>query len=349
MAAYHVGFSARKARILAQFLAEPVLRLQNGRTPGAGDRIYAWGDAAVPDCEAAIIRVEDGFLRSVGLGAAFADPVSWVFDDSGLHHEGHKPTQLERIIRDLPDDPARDARACALAATVRAAGLTKYNVCDTPAPWRPPATAADVSGASRRLLVIGQVAGDAALRAITTPVRGNIALLRAVRDSNPDAFILYKRHPDVVAGLREGDDQQALQYANDVIGQVGVDAVLRWADEVHVMNSLFGFEALIRGARVVCHAAPFYAGWGLTDDRLSLPRRQVQRSLDQLLAAALILYPRYRDPRTRSACTVETALNILIETRRRRASSPRSVLADAVRLCLGRLVKTFARTEKTKA
>ena len=83
MTAYHVGFSSRKAGILAQFAAEPVQRLSAGRTPGADDRIYAWGEAAVPACAAAIIRVEDGFLRSVGLGAAFADPISWVFDDGG--------------------------------------------------------------------------------------------------------------------------------------------------------------------------------------------------------------------------------------------------------------------------
>ena len=341
MTAYHVGFSSRKAGILAQLAAERVQRLSAGRTPGADDRIYAWGDVAVPACAAAIIRVEDGFLRSVGLGAAFADPVSWVFDDGGLHHQSDRPTRLEQIIRDLSDDPVRDARAQALAVTVRAAGLTKYNLRH--AAWQPPLAAA---GAGRRLLVIGQVAGDAALRAITTPVNGNMALLGAVRSSNPDAFILYKRHPDVVAGLREGDDGQALQYANDVVAQVGVDALLGWADEVHVMNSLFGFEALIRGARVVCHAAPFYAGWGLTDDRFPPSRRQVRRSLDQLLAAALILYPRYRDPRTGSACTPEEALNILIEVRQRRAMSSRSVLADAVGLRVGRLFKAFGRAGK---
>jgi capsular polysaccharide export protein len=343
MAAYHVGFSPRKARILARFAEEPVLRLPRGGTPGSGDRIYAWGDAEVPACAAAIIRVEDGFLRSVGLGAAFAEPVSWSFDDGGLHHRGDRPTRLERIIRDLPEDPARDARARSLAATVRDAGLTMNNLGD--AAWRPPAAA----DSSRRLLVIGQVCDDAALRAITTPVRSNIALLRAVRESHPDAFILYKRHPDVVAGLREGDDQQALQYANDVVGQAGVDALLGWADEVHVMNSLFGFEALIRGARVTCHAAPFYAGWGLTDDRCPLPRRQVRRSLDQLLAAALILYPRYNDPRTRCTCTPEAALDILIESRHRRATSPHSVLGDAIKLRLGRLFKAFGRAGKAPA
>ena len=112
------------------------------------------------------------------------------------------------------------------------------------------------------------------------------------------------------------------------------------------MNSLFGFEALIRGARVICHAAPFYAGWGLTDDRFPLPRRQVRRSLDQLLAAALILYPRYRDPRTGFACTPEEALNLLIEARHRRVASLRSVLADAIGLRLGQLFKAFGRAGK---
>lgn len=348
MAAYHVGFSTRKARILSQFLGETVSRLPAKGLPDTEDRIYAWGDVAVPPGAATIIRVEDGFLRSVGLGAAFAEPVSWVFDEGGLHHQADRATRLERLILEIPDDPALLERAQALAARVRSSGLTKYNLPHDASDFR---VARDPEGQCQRqhLLVIGQVAGDAALRSIMTPVRSNMELLRAVRANNPTACIVYKRHPDVVRGLRDGDDRQASDYADHITDHAEVDTVLAWADEVHVLNSLFGFEALIRGARVVCHATPFYAGWGLTKDLCATPRRGVERSLAQLLAAALLLYPRYRDPRRGVACPPEVALDILVDARTRRETGGAVGILDAFKVQLGRLARRLGLTDRAGA
>jgi capsular polysaccharide export protein len=82
-------------------------------------------------------------------------------------------------------------------------------------------------------------------------------------------------------------------------------------DEVHTLTSLCGFEALLRGKRVVVYGQPFYAGWGLTIDLAPIARRQRHLSLDQLVAGALILYPRYLDPLTQRRCTPETAIDRL--------------------------------------
>src|SRR3546814_1728769 len=77
-------------------------------------------------------------------------------------------------------------------------------------------------------------------------------------------------------------------------------------DEVHVLSSLTGFEALMRGRPVTVHGMPFYAGWGLTRDLAAANGRRGRRlSLDQLVAGALILYPRYLDPVTRLPCGPE--------------------------------------------
>ncbi len=38
---------------------------------------------------------------------------------------------------------------------------------------------------------------------------------------------------------------------------------------------------------------PFYAGWGLTNDKQHCSRRKAQLNLNELVAAAIILYPRY--------------------------------------------------------
>jgi capsular polysaccharide export protein len=92
-----------------------------------------------------------------------------------------------------------------------------------------------------------------------------------------------------------------------------MDAVLKRVDAVHTLTSLTGFEALLRGLPVTCWGAPFYAGWGLTEDRLPVPRRTRRLALDELVAVALILYPRCVDPLTELPCPPEVVLDRLTQ------------------------------------
>lgn len=74
------------------------------------------------------------------------------------------------------------------------------------------------------------------------------------------------------------------------------------------MTSLTGFEALLRGVPVTTLGAPFYAGWGLTRDLGAVPARRLagrRPSLEALVHATLVAYPRYRDPVSGRPCTVE--------------------------------------------
>ena len=96
-------------------------------------------------------------------------------------------------------------------------------------------------------------------------------------------------------------------------------ALLDMVDGLHVMTSLAGFEALLRGKDVTTHGVPFYAGWGLTRDLGPVPaRRGRTRSLDELIAAALLLYPRYLDPATGLPCPPEMLVERLAAGVRRR-------------------------------
>jgi capsular polysaccharide export protein len=74
------------------------------------------------------------------------------------------------------------------------------------------------------------------------------------------------------------------------------------------MTSLVGLEALIRGKKVYTYGLPFYAGWGLTEDAKTCERRTLERTLDELVAAAFILYPRYIHPKTNTLCEIEVLL-----------------------------------------
>jgi len=275
-------------------------------------------------------RIEDGFLRSRGLGATLTPPLSLVADRLGIYYDPRAPSQLEQMIGDTVTlRPDQKARAERLRQQVIGAGLTKYNAGQT---------AAEITG-TRRILVPGQVEDDASILTAAGDIKTNLALLTAVRRANPDAIILYKPHPDVEARLRLGavPDRDTAASADRVLTNTDPGTLLTQIDEVWTMTSLLGFEALLRNKRVVTYGAPFYAGWGLTHDLGRPPTRRVARpDLLGLLYATLIAYPRYFDPVTRLPCPVEVVVDRLNESAPARHSPINRALSKLQGLCASR-------------
>jgi capsular polysaccharide export protein len=168
--------------------------------------------------------------------------------------------------------------------------------------------------------VPGQVETDASILTGSIDIRTNLALLQAVRAARPDAWIVYKPHPDVVAGLRGrgADEAKASRFCDEILTEGSMHDLLLRVDEVHVLTSLSGFEALLRHKPVVCWGHPFYAGWGLTQDSHPHPRRTRRLQLDELVAGALLRYPVYLSARTGQRCTPEEAVEELLQWRARR-------------------------------
>lgn len=313
------GFPRWKWRFVRRCLAGQRVRFapQGAPAPTQGV-LLLWGMAPPPPglpASVPVLRMEDGFLRSVGLGAELTRPLSWVVDQSGIYYDATRPSDLEYLLAQGDFPPALLARAAALRQGVVAAGLTKYNLHGQP--WRRPPTA------RRVILVPGQVESDASLAFGAPQLRTNMGLLQAVRAARPDAYLIYKPHPDVVARLRlAGEaDSQAAAWCDEVVTDVSMSALLDAVNEVHVLTSLAGFEALLRGRSVTCWGLPFYAGWGLTEDHLNCPRRGRTRTLDELIAATLLLYPLYFGPR--GLVTPETSLAALSQWKQRESGRPR--------------------------
>jgi capsular polysaccharide export protein len=252
-----------------------------------------------------VASLEDGFLRSNGLGAECQPPLSLVIDWSGIHFDPTRPSDLEMLLTGTMFDAALTGRAERLIEQIVTLGLTKYNLPGQSAP--PPRTAA------RTVLVTGQVEDDLSVRLGGAGVANNLDLLRRAREQEPDAVILYKPHPDVERGHRKGawPDAKLLRFADHVVRDVSLPALLDQVDAVHVLTSLTGFEALLRGREVVVHGQPFYAGWGLTRDLAPPPRRGRILTVAELAAAALILYPLYLDPLSGQPCSPETMIQRL--------------------------------------
>lgn len=259
-----------------------------------------------------LLRVEDGFLRSRGLGAALTPALSLVADDLGIYYDPTRPSRLEALI-DAGLPPGGAERAQGVIDYIRANGLSKYNLNGTM-----PAIPKD---GRQVILVPGQVEDDASIR-LGAQALGlgdlatNLGLLRRTRAENPDALIVWKPHPDVEAGLRPGAvPGEALAGLADITAHAADPAaLLAQVDAVWTITSTLGFEALLRGVPVTTLGVPFYAGWGLTRDLGPVPaRRQARPGLAGLVHAALIAYPRYMDPVSGLPCPVEVALERLAD------------------------------------
>lgn len=275
------------------------------RMPPGLERLAA--AASVP-----LIRVEDGFVRSRGLGSGMLPPASIIMDAAGVYYDPTGPSDLERILAETEFDAPTLARARRLIDLLVARDITKYAAGHEPVTLPP-------RDGRRRILVPGQVADDLSVRLGGADVRDNLDLLTRVRAANPGAFIVYRPHPDVDAGHRLGamPDNVACGPADQVRRGGSMASLIGEVDEVHTLTSLAGFEALLRGKRVVTHGSPFYAGWGLTEDNVANPvltlRRSKKLPIEALAAGTLLVYSLYIDPVTRLRCGPEVLMDRLAD------------------------------------
>lgn len=309
------GFPQWKHPVVRQcFAPKPVAFIPRGAVLPTQGTLILWGMEARPPelCEAVrIVRLEDGFLRSVGLGADLVRPLSWVVDSKSMYYHAMEPSDLETLLANHLFPAKLLERAGALRAKIVAAKLTKYNTGTHN--WSRPDTTRPI------MLVVGQVESDASITYGSPNFKTNMALLQAVRQECPDAYIIYKPHPDVVARLRlEGkDEKEAIQWCDQVVTDISIDMLFEAVGHVHVLTSLAGFEALLRGKKVTCWGQPFYAGWGLTEDKTPIARRTRSLSLDMVVAGALIEYPLYLSRDGTRRITPEEAVETLIVWRKR--------------------------------
>ncbi len=262
---------------------------------GNHGKLLLWGSKESGNHQGKVIRVEDGFLRSAGLGATFHRPLSWVFDDLGIYFDPRQKSRLEQILQvtkfletDLQD-------AGDLISFLGRNKLSKYNLGETDFEW-----SKDLAGGRKVVLVPGQVEADASIRYGSDLIKTNAELLKKVRQEEPTAFIIFKAHPDLVAGARHGQllPLDAEGSADLVVSKGNVAEWLDRCDAVYTMTSTVGFEAIMRGKEVRTYGMPFYAGWGLSRDLQSCERRTRKLSLEELVCGALIMYPRYLNPNT---------------------------------------------------
>jgi capsular polysaccharide export protein len=308
-----------KRSFIPEFVAQsaPSLKYVTGAdnivsTNASEGRHLIWGMKSPKlGVQDSVWRIEDGFIRSVGLGADLRRPTSLIIDDLGIYYNGKQSSRLEELLNNVSMNEYEYQRTGKLIRDVQKSAITKYNVESTQTGEL--ARLKYCAGEQEVILVTGQYQQDLSMQYGTRDIKTNMALLQRVSKDFPNAFIIYKEHPDVYSGVRPGKLEAAvvLQYANEYVTNINITCLFTITDRVCTICSLSGFEALMRGIKVSTYGLPFYAGWGLTDDHFDVSRRTAKLCLLELVYMSLVVYPRYVNWNTRSLTTPESVIQQL--------------------------------------
>ncbi len=260
-------------------------------------------------------HVEDGFVRSVALGAHRATPISLIFDSQTPYYDSRSASDLENILNsyDFFQDPSLMERARKCVNLLLSLRVSKYNL------GRPVDPVSFYGPKIRkRVLVIGQVESDASIEFGCNRKATNNDLVRLAASENIDAEIIYKPHPEILHGTRRNNTNpdDVAHLCNLLKEDISVSDALETIDHVYTITSLLGFEALLRGKRVTCLGLPFYAGWGATDDRQATQRRTRELNVFQIFAGSYLLHSRYFHPLTGTEISLEDAIILMHEMTR---------------------------------
>ncbi len=275
--------SAQSLSAIKRFPLKPAAFIFWGYTEPDSVRRYAQAN------NIKIYRMEDGFIRSSSLGASHSTPYSLVLDTKGLHYNPEETSDIEEILNNHTFSEQELASAKTCMDLMQDLALSKYN---------PPSLNTDnqaVIKIRKRVVVLGQVDDDMSIR-LGNPDRWSmIELIRLAKLENPDADILYRPHPDIYQGYQTSKfRKRAVEKICELASpEIPLSEFLDTVDHVYTITSLSGLEALLKGKKVTVVGAAFYAGWGLTDDRIKFPRRTAKRTLLELYAGVYLKYPRY--------------------------------------------------------
>ena len=259
--------------------------------------------------------LEDGFIRSIGLGVNGSPSFSLVEDDRGIYYDATTPSKLENILNtyDFKSDTALMETTKEAMKLIREYHISKYN--------HAPDIAADFfkDDTGEKVLVIAQTEGDASLKYGLGTFFSTQKMIEDAIAENPHATVYIKIHPDVLSGKKDSDIKVA-EIPNEcklLDEDINPISLLKHFDKVYTKTSGMGMEALILGLDVVCYGMPYYAGWRVTADRQVCSRRTRKLTIEEVFAGAYILYTQYYNPyRDRSSDILDTIREIVLQRKK---------------------------------
>ncbi|ENO9061096.1 capsular polysaccharide biosynthesis protein [Campylobacter coli] len=283
-----------------------------------------------------ISLVEDGFIRSISLGSDLTRPFSLIVDDKGLYIDPNKASKLEELLQNEIFDENMLNRAKNIIKILLENRFSKYNGL------KHENLKINAKIGQKIILIPAQVEDDVSM-ILGGFGLSTLDLLKEVRAKNQDAYIIFKPHPDVLSGNRVGlkDETLILEFCDEIVKDCSIDSAIKIADEIHTITSTSGFDALLRAKKVFTYGMPFYAGWDLTKDKYRCERRTRKLSLEELVAGALIIYPRYINPKTKTLCEIEVCLDIMLNLQKAYFSKKYIKLAIDFKTFMLRKIRRF--------
>jgi capsular polysaccharide export protein len=256
------------------------------------------------------LLLEDGFIRSVGLGVEGSPSFSIVQDDIGIYYDATSPSKLEEILNsyDFKNDKELMAIAKKAKQKIIEYKISKYNNFKK-------IDLSYLDNSKEKVLIIAQTAGDSSLEyGLGNRFTTQEIIDDAIND-NPDAQVYIKIHPDVLVGKKESDINPKDIPPKCQILQDNANPIelLQYFDKVYTKTSGMGMEALLLDKEVYCFGMPFYAGWGVTKDRLVSKRRNRKLTVDEIFAGAYILYSNYYNPYLNQKSDIIDSINTLTD------------------------------------
>lgn len=262
-----------------------------------------------------LLIVEDGFIRSLDIGLSGEPALSIILDDTTAYYDATKISRLQRLLEEGPAlAPAETQRARKAIDLIVAKRVSKYN--------HAPNLSTHVGPPGRKkLLLIDQKFGD---HSVEFGLASEATFKRMLQDAlaRTDCDVIVKQHPDAIKGGKSSYFNNERLAGLDATGRlfpilydVNPYALLNAIDEVYVVTSGMGFEALMAGKKVRCYGMPFYAGWGITQDHLTVPFRTRRRTVEDVFHYAYIMCSRYYHPEREQLVEVEELVNYIADRR----------------------------------
>lgn len=273
-----------------------------------------WAEKMAKLTRKKFLLLEDGFIRSFGLGVEGSPSFSLVKDNIGIYYDATTPSRLENILNHY--DFKNDKKLMDIAKEARAKiveyKISKYNNFKE-------VNLDYLHNEKEKVLIVAQTYGDSSLEYGLGNTFGTKEMIDDAIKDNPKAEVYIKIHPDVLTGKKESDinNRDIPSSCHILTDNANPIELMSYFDKMYTKTSGMGFEALLLGKEVYCYGMPFYAGWGVTHDKLECSRRERKLTIDEIFSGAYILYSSYYNPYLNKESSILETIEYIKENRKR--------------------------------
>lgn len=244
-----------------------------------------------------ISRVEDGYLRSFDLGKEHNQANSLVIDNESLHFDKNGKSIIHELISEEIDEKITNQHAEYFIKFCKNNFITKYSAInkkhlDTIERINNLFPAANFIG------VVGQKPNDKSMIYGNPKSYSNFSIFYKALKENKDSIIIFKQHPDVVDNLLTDIlirlfcifSKRTFFIKDKFLSPI---YFINRSNVIYTISSTIGLEALIHDKKTVVFGTPFYAGYGLTEDRVKIERKKKLITKEQLIYNYIYRYCKY--------------------------------------------------------